>query len=49
MDRLMAMPECKRPYNSITQDGSNIEPTEEEMEAFKLKRRRTEDPMANYM
>lgn len=46
--RLMTMDERKRPYHSMKADQSR-EPTEEEMEAFRLKRRRTEDPMADFL
>ncbi len=45
----MAIDERKRPYNSLARDSSYKEPTEEEMEAFRLKRRRPEDPMANFI
>ena len=43
------MDERKRPYNSLKRDGECREPTEEEMEAYKLKRARQEDPMAAYL
>ncbi|MCG8622446.1 MAG: hypothetical protein MJE68_10685 [Proteobacteria bacterium] len=46
--KLMTMDERKRPYHSMKADQSR-EPTEEEMEAFRLKRRRTEDPMADFL
>ena len=49
MDRLLALDERKRPYNSLVRDGSSKEPTEEEMEAYRLKRRRVEDPMADFL
>ena len=49
MDRLLALDERKRPYNSLVKDGSSKEPTEEEMEAYRLKRRRVEDPMADFL
>ena len=47
----MMMDERKRPYNSLKRDGECREPTEEEMEAYKLKRARRwqEDPMAAYL
>ncbi len=45
VDRIMAMDERKRPYNSMKVD---IEPTEEEMEAWRRKRLRDDDPMAQY-
>lgn len=44
----MSMDERKRPYNSMKADQCQ-EPTEEEMEAFRLKRKRTEDPMADFL
>ena len=46
--RIMAMNERKRPYNSMRADQSK-EPTEEEMEAYHLKKRREEDPMAGFL
>ena len=48
VDRIMSMDERKRPYHSMKADQSR-EPTEEEMEAFRLKRKRTEDPMADFL
>lgn len=48
VDRLMALDERKRPYNSMKAD-SGMFPTEEEMEAFRMKRRRQEDPMADLL
>ena len=47
--KLLAMDERKRPYNSLRRDGDNKAPTEEEMEAFRLKRQRQEDPMAAFL
>ena len=47
-DKLIAMDERKRPYNSMKADSSAI-PTEEEMEAYRLKRWRQEDPMAGFL
>ena len=41
------MDERKRPYNSL--QSNNKAPTEEEMEAYYLKRQRTEDPMAKFL
>ena len=41
------MDERKRPYNSMA--ASNKEPTEEEMEAYYLKKQRAEDPMAKFL
>lgn len=48
-DRLLRMDERKRPYNSLASINSYKEPTEEEMEAFRMKRKRTDDPMANFI
>lgn len=44
-DRLLAMDERKRPYNSMFEVKA---PTEEDMEAWRLKRQRQEDPMAAF-
>jgi pre-mRNA-processing factor SLU7 len=41
----LAMDERKRPYNSMFEAKA---PTEEEMEAWRMKRRREEDPMSNF-
>ena len=41
------MDERKRPYNSL-RGLDTREPTEEEMEAFRMKRKRFEDPMAHF-
>ena len=38
--------ERKRSYNSMRMER---EPTEEEMEAFRIKRKRAEDPMAGFL
>lgn len=46
-ERLLKMDERKRPYNSI--NITNQEPTEEEMEAYYIKRKREEDPMAKFL
>lgn len=46
--RILAMDERKRPYNSMKADHSR-EPTEEEMEAYHLKKRKQEDPMADFL
>ena len=46
--RAMSMDKRKRPYHSMKADQCQ-EPTEEEMEAFRLKRKRTEDPMADFL
>lgn len=37
----------KRPFNSAKDDGINV--TEEEMEAYRLARKREEDPMAQFL
>lgn len=39
------MDERKRPYNSMYE---NKAPTEEELEAYRMKRMRTEDPMSQF-
>ncbi|KAK6185113.1 hypothetical protein SNE40_007419 [Patella caerulea] len=46
IDKLMAIDERKRPYNSMYEAS---EPTEEQKEAFLMKKRRTEDPMAAFL
>lgn len=43
---LMQVDERKRPYNSIYEAR---EPTEEEMEAYRMKRQRPDDPMASFL
>lgn len=43
---LMQVDERKRPYNSLMEVR---EPTEEEMEAFRMKRYRADDPMASFL
>lgn len=43
---LLSVDEKKRPYNSMTEVKA---PTEEELEAYKMKRRRDEDPMAQFI
>ncbi|KAJ9583053.1 hypothetical protein L9F63_022595 [Diploptera punctata] len=45
-DRLLAMNERKRPYNSMFEVKK---PTDEEIEAYYMKKRREEDPMAQFM
>lgn len=45
-DRLLAMDERKRPYNSMCDVKA---PTEEEMEAYFIKRQRPDDPMAGFI
>jgi len=47
VEKIMKMDEKKRPYNSMSI--SNKEPTEEDMEAYYLKKRREEDPMAKFL
>ncbi|XP_048746628.1 pre-mRNA-splicing factor SLU7-like [Ostrea edulis] len=44
-NHLLSLDERKRPYNSMYE---NVAPTEEEMEAWRLKQRRTEDPMSHF-
>ena len=44
-DRLLAMDERKRPFNSMF---TAKEPTAEEVEAYQMKRPREEDPMAEF-
>jgi pre-mRNA-processing factor SLU7 len=43
---ILAMDERKRPYNSMFEVKK---PTDEEMEAYYMKKRREEDPMAQFM
>lgn len=45
VDRLMCLDERKRPYNSMVESKA---PNEEELEAYYLKRKREEDPMAYF-
>uniref|UniRef100_A0A1Q3F8K7 Pre-mRNA-splicing factor SLU7 n=1 Tax=Culex tarsalis TaxID=7177 RepID=A0A1Q3F8K7_CULTA len=45
-EQLLKMDERKRPYNSMFEVR---EPTEEEREAFQMKRRRDDDPMLQFM
>ena len=45
-DKLLAMDERKRPYNSMYEVKA---PTEEEMEAYFIKRHRPDDPMAGFL
>ena len=47
VDILMSIDERKRPYHSMQAEVSR-KPTEEEMEAFRMKRRRPDDPMAHF-
>ncbi|XP_050529672.1 pre-mRNA-splicing factor SLU7 [Daktulosphaira vitifoliae] len=46
VDRIMKMDERKRPYNSMYEVSK---PTEEEIEAYHMKKRRDDDPMANFV
>ena len=48
-ERILSIDERKRPYNSMQTFNDYREPTEEEMEAFRMKRRREEDPMAKFL
>ena len=45
-DRLLSIDERKRPYNSMFEVKK---PTDEELEAYYMKRRRDEDPMNQFM
>lgn len=44
VDKILAMDERKRKYNSMYTDAA---PTEEELEAYRRKQKRFEDPMAH--
>lgn len=46
VDRIMNMDERKRPYNSMY---DVTKPTDEEIEAYHMKKRRDDDPMANFV
>ncbi|KAK3095747.1 hypothetical protein FSP39_018488 [Pinctada imbricata] len=46
VDELLRLDERKRPFNSMYEAKA---PTEEEMEAWRLKQRRTDDPMAQFL
>lgn len=46
IEAIMQLDERKRPYNSL---GEIKAPTEEEMEAFRMKRCRSDDPMASFL
>ena len=48
VDKLMAVDERKRPYNSLKADNTK-QPSEEEMDAFMRKRKRPDDPMNNFV
>lgn len=45
-NELLEMPERKRPYNSMYEDKAL---TDEQMEAYYIKRQRQEDPMAGFL
>lgn len=47
MDEVLKTEERKRSYNSL--NVNSAEPTEEEMEAYRMKRSREDDPMAQFM
>merc|ERR1711976_140261 len=47
-ERVMKMDERKRKYNSFKGD-SNQAPTEEDLEAYYIKRQRDNDPMAQFL
>lgn len=46
VQEMLQMDERKRAYNSIYE---TREPTEEEMEAYRMKRQRPDDPMAPFL
>lgn len=46
VDRIMKLDERKRPYNSMYEVAK---PTDEEIEAYHMKKRRDEDPMSNFV
>lgn len=46
VELLLQIDERKRGYNSMYE---TKEPTEEEMEAYRMKRQRPEDPMASFL
>lgn len=46
IEAIMQVEERKRPYNSLQEVKA---PTEEEMEAFRMKRCREDDPMASFL
>lgn len=46
VDAIMQIDERKRPYNSLMEVKA---PTEEELEAFRMKRCRPDDPMASFL
>ncbi|XP_077992994.1 pre-mRNA-splicing factor SLU7-like [Glandiceps talaboti] len=48
-EAILSLDERKRPYNSLQTFNDYKEPTEEEMEAYRMKRRREDDPMAQFL
>ena len=49
-EELLDVDERKRKYNSLKTDKNELhQPTEEELEAYRLKKHRHEDPMANFV
>lgn len=49
-EETLAIDERKRKYNSLKSDANEYkEPTEEELEAYRLKKHRHDDPMAQFM
>lgn len=46
VDRIMKIDERKRPYNSMYEVSK---PTDEEIEAYNMKKHRGDDPMANFI
>ena len=49
VDGMLAVDERKRKYNSLKEMQSMQAPTEEEIEAFQIKRKRPDDPMAQFL
>ena len=49
VDGMLAVDERKRKYNSLKAMQSMQAPTEEEIEAFQIKRKRPDDPMAQFL
>ena len=47
MSSLLEIDERKRAYNSLNTE--NRQPTEEEMTAYRIKRARSDDPMAQFL
>jgi len=48
-EEMLNVDERKRKYNSLKSDINQQEPTEEELEAYRLKKHRHDDPMAKFM